>query len=69
MCDLTHGNTDGFPIDLGTMEWVLQVVDEIDDAIGAMRHGWVGFTAPIGMLVSSFGAALRIRGSRLRPRP
>jgi hypothetical protein len=45
------------------------MVDEIDDAIGAMRHGWVGFTAPIGVLMSNFGAALKIRGASLRARP
>jgi hypothetical protein len=48
------------------MEWVLQVADEIDDAIGAMRHGWIGLTAPIVALMSSIGAALRFRGWRLR---
>jgi hypothetical protein len=31
------------------MEWVLQVVDEIDDAIGAMRHGWAGVQAETGL--------------------
>jgi len=51
------------------MEWVLQVVDEIDDAIGAMRHGWVGLTAPIGVLMSSFGAALKARSLRPRTQP
>jgi hypothetical protein len=24
------------------MEWVLQVLDEIDDVIGVLRHGWLG---------------------------
>ncbi len=32
------------------MEWMLQVVDEIDDAIGAMRHGWDGIHAGTGAL-------------------
>jgi hypothetical protein len=27
------------------MEWVLQVVDEIDDAIAMLRHGWLGLHA------------------------
>jgi hypothetical protein len=44
------------------MEWVLQVIDEIDDAIGAMRLGWLGIAAPIGALMSSVGAAFTIRG-------
>jgi hypothetical protein len=24
------------------MEWMLQVVDEIDDAIATLRHWWLG---------------------------
>ncbi len=27
---------------LPLMEWVLQVLDEIDDAIGVLRHAWLG---------------------------
>lgn len=27
------------------MEWVLQVVDEFDDAIGVARHIWLGVYA------------------------
>jgi FKBP-type peptidyl-prolyl cis-trans isomerase FkpA len=27
------------------MEWVLQVADEVDDAIGALRHTWLGLAA------------------------
>jgi hypothetical protein len=38
------------------MEWVLQVVDEIDDAIGAARHRWLGFSAQINVLVLGIGA-------------
>jgi hypothetical protein len=29
------------------MEWMLQVVDEIDDAIGVVRHSWLGVYAVI----------------------
>jgi hypothetical protein len=54
---------------MAPMEWVLQVVDEIDDVIGAMRHVSVGLTAPIGVMMSSFGAALKIRAWRLRTQP
>jgi hypothetical protein len=32
------------------MEWMLQVVDEMDDAIGAARHRWFGFHAALGAL-------------------
>jgi hypothetical protein len=33
------------------MEWVLQVVDEIDDAIGVVRHGWLGVYAQIAVFL------------------
>jgi len=32
------------------MEWVLQVADEFDDALGVLRHGWLGLVAEIGAL-------------------
>ena len=57
------------------MEWVLQVVDEIDDAIGAARHRWLGFSAQINVLVVGVGAlvaavagTLTMRVPRLRAR-
>jgi hypothetical protein len=57
------------------MEWVLQVVDEIDDAIGVARHRWLGFSAQINVLVVGVGAlvaavacTLALRGPRLRAR-
>jgi hypothetical protein len=34
------------------MEWILQVVDEIDDAVGALRLSFVGLAAEIGLLVA-----------------
>ena len=34
------------------MEWMLQVVDEIDDAIGALRLCTVGLCAEIGLAVA-----------------
>jgi len=33
------------------MEWMLQVVDEIDDAVGALRLCSLGLAAEIGLLV------------------
>jgi hypothetical protein len=38
------------------MEWMLQVVDEFDDAVGAVRHHAMGFGAEIGTTLA--GAAL-----------
>ena len=43
------------------MEWMLQVVDEIDDAISALRLCSVGLYAEIGLAVA---AALKIQQSR-----
>jgi hypothetical protein len=33
------------------MEWILQVVDEFDDVLGALRHRWLGFHAEIAALL------------------
>ena len=38
------------------MEWVLQAIDEVDDAIGAIKYGWLGLTAEM-RLSSDVGAA------------
>lgn len=55
------------------MEWVLQVVDEFDDAVGAIRHGCMGVKADVGLLLggtfgflTNVGAALKgsVRRSR-----
>jgi hypothetical protein len=35
------------------MEWMLQVVDEIDDAIGALRLWTLGLAAEIGLVVAA----------------
>jgi hypothetical protein len=46
------------------MEWMLQVVDEIDDAVGALRLCTVGLAAEIGLVlagalgIGAIGAAL-----------
>jgi hypothetical protein len=43
------------------MEWMLQVVDEFDDAVGVLRHGCCGLIAEIGeplLAVATLGAAV-----------
>jgi hypothetical protein len=41
------------------MEWVLQVVDEFDDAYSALRHGWLGINAEISALsIAGFGMGI-----------
>lgn len=40
------------------MEWVLQVVDEIDDAVAIVRHAWIGAQSQMAVMVSAtVGAA------------
>jgi len=62
------------------MEWVLQVVDEIDDAIAIVRHRWLGAHVHIGALAGGLAAAtaatasavaagFKVRRSLLRAQP
>jgi hypothetical protein len=44
------------------MEWMLQVADELDDVIGALRLCGVGLLAEIGLLVA---ASPKLSGSRV----
>ncbi len=44
------------------MEWMLQVVDELDDAIGAARHRWLGVNAHLTVILVTLRAATRLRG-------
>jgi hypothetical protein len=41
------------------MEWVLQFLDELDDVIGVLRHGWLGIPArvPAGISIALGTAA------------
>jgi len=61
------------------MEWVLQVVDEIDDAVAAVRHGLIGVNAQIAVLagamraaasaaIAPIGSITSARVAKLRPR-
>jgi hypothetical protein len=34
------------------MEWILQVADDIDDAIGALRLSFLGLAAEVGLLAN-----------------
>jgi len=48
------------------MEWVLQVADEFDDAVGAMRHGCLKVTAEMAMLRDGTRALLAGLGMALK---
>jgi hypothetical protein len=39
-------------LDSGLMEWMLQVVDELDDAVGALRMFALGLRAEAGLVVA-----------------
>jgi hypothetical protein len=43
------------------MEWVLQVVDEVDDAICAARHHWLGLHAGFGVMWAAALSGFRRR--------
>lgn len=41
------------------MEWMLQVVDEIDDAVAGVRHWWVAYARAFDLLlVTLLGAGV-----------
>ena len=52
------------------MEWVLQVVDEIDDAIGVVRHGWLSVHVQIvlaaGLVIAAATAPVSLATFKLR---
>ena len=51
------------------MEWVLQLVDELDDVIGVARHRWLGLSAHIGAVFAGSRARVAaMAGSALTPR-
>ncbi len=44
------------------MEWMLQVVDEMDDALGAVKHRWFGLRVELGLLLE-FGVTVALVGA------
>jgi len=49
---------------------MLQVADELDDAIGVLRHGWSGLIAEIGaLLLAALGVGAAVAGLRLGAEP
>ena len=52
------------------MEWVLQVVDEVDDAFGLLRHHWLGLAAELGSpILAGAGIAAGLAGCALGAEP
>jgi hypothetical protein len=48
------------------MEWVLQVVDEVDDAVGALRLFAMGWSEEIGLTIASIAATCAVCAAFLR---
>ncbi|HEX3396567.1 MAG TPA: hypothetical protein VHS76_07685 [Steroidobacteraceae bacterium] len=48
------------------MEWVLQVADEFDDAVGALRLFAMGWSEEIGLTVASSAATCAVCAALLR---
>ena len=55
---------------LPSMEWVLQVADEVDDAFGVLRHGWLGLVAEVGAVsLAGLGVGAELAGPVLGAQP
>jgi hypothetical protein len=53
-----------------SMEWMLQVADEVDDALGVLRHGWLCVSAELGStLMAGGGIAAALAGCTLGAEP
>jgi hypothetical protein len=48
------------------VEWVLQVVDEFDDAVGVLRLFAMGWSEEIGLAVASGAATCAVCAALLR---
>jgi hypothetical protein len=48
------------------MEWVLQVADEVDDAVGALRLFAMGWSEEIGLTLAGSAATCALYAAFLR---
>jgi len=49
---------------------MLQVVDEFDDAVSVLRHGWLGLIAELGAsMLAVLGVGAALAGPRLGAEP
>ncbi len=52
------------------MEWMLQVADEVDDALGLLRHSWLGIAAGLdSRMLAGAGTAAALAGCTLGAEP
>jgi hypothetical protein len=53
-------------LDCTAMEWLLQVADEVDDAVSAVRLFAIGWSDEIGLVVAGSAAACAMCAAVLR---
>jgi hypothetical protein len=53
-------------LDCPAMEWMLQVVDELDDAVSALRMFAMGWSEEIGLAAAGSAAACAVCAAVLR---
>jgi hypothetical protein len=53
-------------LDCAAMEWLLQVADELDDAVSAVRLFAMGWSDEIGLVVAGSAAACAVCAAVLR---
>jgi hypothetical protein len=53
-------------LDCPPMEWMLQVVDEVDDAVSALRLFAMGWSEEIGLVAAGSAAACAVCAAVLR---
>lgn len=61
-CELAHACRQLVSLRWLPMEWMLQVVDELDDVIGAARHLWVGARRNIAIVAAGIAGAAALLG-------
>jgi hypothetical protein len=53
-------------LDCSPMEWMLQVVDEVDDAVSVLRLFAMGWSEEIGLVAAGSAAACAVFAAVLR---
>jgi hypothetical protein len=53
-------------LDCSPMEWMLQVVDEVDDAVSALRLFAMGWSEEIGLVAAGSAAVCAVCAAVLR---
>jgi len=51
LCDPKHAGLSAERLECLPMEWMLQVVDEVDDALCVVKQRWLGLCGELGLLL------------------